>query len=89
MHYYGIYMTSHPQNALIGMDMQMYESRRIVGDYNAADSGYGDVVLFDYDYIEVNIWCLVSVQSFLIPFLFFFQFIYFLELMQTTFLLTL
>lgn len=44
-----------PQNALIGMDMQMYESRRTVGDYSTADSGYGDVVPFDYDFIEVNI----------------------------------
>ncbi|XP_038898188.1 uncharacterized protein At3g49140 isoform X3 [Benincasa hispida] len=43
----------NPVNALIGMDMQMYESRRTVGDYSAADSGYGDVVPFDYDYIEV------------------------------------
>ena len=45
----------HSQNALIGMDMQMYESRRIVGDYSDVDSGYGDVAPFDYDYIEVSI----------------------------------
>lgn len=44
----------HLQNALIGMDMQMYESRRILGDYSAVDSGYGDVAPFDYDYIEVS-----------------------------------
>uniref|UniRef100_A0A1S3BY92 Pentatricopeptide repeat (PPR) superfamily protein n=1 Tax=Cucumis melo TaxID=3656 RepID=A0A1S3BY92_CUCME len=42
----------NPVNALIGMDMQMYESRRILGDYSAVDSGYGDVAPFDYDYIE-------------------------------------
>lgn len=44
----------HSQNVLIGMDVKMYESRRIIRDYKAGDSGNGDIVPFDYDYIEVN-----------------------------------
>ncbi|XP_022956048.1 uncharacterized protein At3g49140-like isoform X1 [Cucurbita moschata] len=41
----------NPVTALIGMDIQMYESRT-VGDYIAADSVYGDVLPFGFDYIE-------------------------------------
>ncbi|XP_022932761.1 uncharacterized protein At3g49140-like isoform X1 [Cucurbita moschata] len=42
----------NPVNVLIGMDVKMYESRRIIRDYKAGDSGNGDIVPFDYDYIE-------------------------------------
>ncbi|KAF4361663.1 hypothetical protein G4B88_015286 [Cannabis sativa] len=40
------------QNALIGMDMPIYENRRIIGEYNIFDSDI-DELLFDDDYFEV------------------------------------
>uniref|UniRef100_A0A6P3Z1P9 uncharacterized protein At3g49140-like isoform X1 n=1 Tax=Ziziphus jujuba TaxID=326968 RepID=A0A6P3Z1P9_ZIZJJ len=43
---------SNPVNALIGMDMPIYENRRTVGEYNISDSG-SEEIPFDDDYFEV------------------------------------
>ncbi|GMN63535.1 hypothetical protein TIFTF001_032611 [Ficus carica] len=44
---------SSPVNALIGMDMPIYENRRMSGEYNISDSGSIDEIAFDDDYFEV------------------------------------
>ncbi|XP_024022118.1 uncharacterized protein At3g49140 isoform X2 [Morus notabilis] len=45
---------SNPVNALIGMDMPMYENKRVAGEYNISDnSGSIDEIPFDDDYFEV------------------------------------
>ncbi|KAF3457410.1 hypothetical protein FNV43_RR02067 [Rhamnella rubrinervis] len=44
---------SSPVNALIGMDMPIYENRRISGEYNISDSSNSDEIPFDDDYYEV------------------------------------
>ncbi|XP_062107757.1 uncharacterized protein At3g49140 [Humulus lupulus] len=43
---------SNPVNVLIGMDMPIYENRRITGEYSILDSDI-DELLFDDDYFEV------------------------------------
>lgn len=52
MHYFGNMITL-PQNALIGMDMPIYENRRISGEYNISDSSNSDEIPFEDDYYEV------------------------------------
>ncbi|POO03405.1 hypothetical protein TorRG33x02_006100 [Trema orientale] len=44
---------SNPVNALIGMDMPIYENRRIAGEHNISDSGNIDEMAFDDDYFEI------------------------------------
>ncbi|KAK9287796.1 hypothetical protein L1049_016236 [Liquidambar formosana] len=44
---------SNPVNALIGIDISLYENRRIVSEYNILDSGSSEDIPFDDDYFEV------------------------------------
>ncbi|XP_065867531.1 uncharacterized protein At3g49140 [Euphorbia lathyris] len=44
---------SNPVNALIGMDIPMYENKRVANEYNVFDIGGMDDIPFDDDYFEV------------------------------------
>ncbi|EEF31833.1 conserved hypothetical protein [Ricinus communis] len=44
---------TNPMNAFIGMDIPMYENKRIANEYNVFDIGSTDDIPFDDDYFEV------------------------------------
>ena len=45
------------QNVLIGMDIPMYENKKVVNEYNIFNFGSEDDIPFDEDYFEVSNHC--------------------------------
>lgn len=45
------------QNVLIGMDIPMYENKKVVNEYNIFNVGSEDDIPFDEDYFEVSNHC--------------------------------